>query len=158
MKGKRPPLGQMIWFSTGAGLLTGGVIGFVEACVRIISQNVLNALAFVLLYATVLYGLVGGCLGAFLGLLTWGTQVRKKLARNSFLFYGSPMLLTAGVLATVSLHGTLTASKVGTSSPKRVTWGTTKARGLESVALQSSSENDANSRTLSRGKKGSSRR
>ena len=140
MKGKRPLLGQMIWLSTGFGLLTGGVIGFVEASMRIMGQNVLHGVDFVLLYAAVLYGLVGGCLGACLGLLIWTIQAREKLTRNSFLFYGSPILLTAGVLAAVSLHGTLTTPKVDSSSREEFASGTMKARRIESATLQSSSE------------------
>ena len=140
MNGKRPLLGQMVWIATGASLFIGGVIGFVEASVRIMGQNVLDGTGFVLLYATVLYGLVGGCLGAFLGFLTWGIQAREKLTRNSFLFYSTPVLLTAAVLAAVSFHGTLTTPKVEDSFREKLEPGTMKTRRFESATLQSPSE------------------
>lgn len=140
MKGKRSPIGQMIWFSSGASLFVGGVIGFVEASVRILGQNVFDGTGFVLLYATALYGVGGGCLGAFFRLLSWGIQAREKRTRNNLLFYGSPILLTAGILGSVPLYGILFAPKVEGSFPEKLTTEATKTRRYESATLQSPSE------------------
>lgn len=137
MKGNRLSLGQMIRVSVGASLLAGGIVGFVEACARIIGQSAIDDRAFVLLYAIVLYSLVGGCLGLFFCLFTWCLRLRKKRAGNRFLLYASPALFTVGVLGILSLHGILTSSKVSRFPQKDMARDRTNTQGLGSAAVQS---------------------
>ena len=123
--------------STSTSLLAGGIVGVVEACVRIIGQSVIDDRTFVLLYAIVFYGLVGGCLGLFFCLFTWSVRPRKKLAGNRFLLYASPALFTVGVLGILSLHGILTSSNVSPFPQKEMVRGRTETPGFKSVTVQS---------------------
>lgn len=123
--------------SVSTSLLAGGIVGFVEACARIVNQSVIDDRAFVLLYAVVFYGVVGGCLGSFFCLFTWRLRPRKKLAGNSFLLYASPALFTVGVLGILSLHGVLTSPKVSPLPRNEIVMDRTNTRRLESAAVQS---------------------